>query len=720
MKKQLLAGMLALILALPLPVEVAADGIDEQEDTNIIEIEEQEGYDFSGIEAQEGDDVPEIEEQEQETTLDIEEIILDQEDSCDNTELLEGYIQKQFYGSSDISLFGSYYGDRLTGSSRRMYEYLREKSLLVASGEVSFTQFVCDSQDILSTTKITAEEAGVEAVSAENAKEIAATMIDYNSASVIRALVSDIPYELFWFDKQNGGLKIAYKLAYTNSYVRIKTFTFSMTVSNDYRSTDSLTVNADRFVDILNAADLAHQIIEEAKELSDLDKLYYYRQRICNLASYNYEATSSSYSGGYGDPWQLIFVFDGDPETNVVCEGYSKAFQYLVDETDFSSDDIYSLMVTGSVQSGLHMWNVLHMDDGRNYLVDLTFSDQLSKGDVIQRFIVAPDEGSVEDGYTFYTKKIESDTGTFSLIGSKYIYDLQTRSYVAEEDLTLAESGYGEPEPVFGIIQQPVNVEAMLQSTVNFTLRAKKAVSYQWYYSKDQISWFKSSAEGNSTNTLTLTLSKTNSKNFYRCVVTGIQGEEEKSDIVWAQQPLVSITKQPQDVQALVGDTVSFSVAAENTLFYQWYYSKDGTKWYKSTISGNDTNTLELTVTSGNKENFYRCRMKGITGDIVYTNPVTIQKPFLRIITQPSDVTATLGETISFHVDAENTIQGGYQWYYSKDGVRWYKSTGEGAATDTITLKVSSSNSCNLYRCRLTGRDGTILNTDSAGIHLRQ
>ena len=34
----------------------------------------------------------------------------------------------------------------------------------------------------------------------------------------------------------------------------------------------------------------------------------------------------------YGDPWQLIYVFDDDPDTNVVCEGYAKAFKYEADE----------------------------------------------------------------------------------------------------------------------------------------------------------------------------------------------------------------------------------------------------------------------------------------------------------------------------------------------------------------------------------------------------
>ena len=89
----------------------------------------------------------------------------------------------------------------------------------------------------------------------------------------------------------------------------------------------------------------------------------------------------------YGDPWQMIHVFDNDPDTEVVCEGYSKAFQFLCDMTTFNRRKIESHLVTGllggsgATGAGAHMWNVVHMDDRNNYLVDVTNCDDGYDGD---------------------------------------------------------------------------------------------------------------------------------------------------------------------------------------------------------------------------------------------------------------------------------------------------------------------------------------------------
>ena len=60
--------------------------------------------------------------------------------------------------------------------------------------------------------------------------------------------------------------------------------------------------------------------------MDDYGKLCYFRDAICSLTDYNHEAVADKV---YGDPWQLVWVFDGKPNTKVVCEGYAKAFQYL-------------------------------------------------------------------------------------------------------------------------------------------------------------------------------------------------------------------------------------------------------------------------------------------------------------------------------------------------------------------------------------------------------
>ena len=65
----------------------------------------------------------------------------------------------------------------------------------------------------------------------------------------------------------------------------------------------------------------------------------------------SYDQSSAGGGASYGDPWQLVYVFDGDPSTNVVCEGYAKAFQYLCDLTRFDGD-VTCRTVSGTMNGG--------------------------------------------------------------------------------------------------------------------------------------------------------------------------------------------------------------------------------------------------------------------------------------------------------------------------------------------------------------------------------
>lgn len=93
---------------------------------------------------------------------------------------------------------------------------------------------------------------------------------------------------------------------------------------------------------------------------------------------------------------------------------------------------------------------------------------------------------------------------------------------------------------------------------------------------------------------------------------------------------------------------------------------------------------------------------------MILSNPAGIDLiPWVNVIQQPESPAMIKGETVNFHVDAENVAEGGYQWQYSKDGKNWYKSGATGNATDTVQITVSESNKNNVYRCKLTGPDGS-------------
>ena len=73
-----------------------------------------------------------------------------------------------------------------------------------------------------------------------------------------------------------------------------------------------------------SAAENARKIIEKHKAEKDYEKMESYKEEICDLTSYNYDAVKPGVA--YGDPWQMIYVFDGDESTNVVCEDMQKHF----------------------------------------------------------------------------------------------------------------------------------------------------------------------------------------------------------------------------------------------------------------------------------------------------------------------------------------------------------------------------------------------------------
>ena len=146
-----------------------------------------------------------------------------------------------------------------------------------------------------------------------------------------------------------------------------------------------------------------------------------YKEYICAQTAYDHNAADDK-TTPYGNPWQLISVFDGDSGTNVVCEGYSKAFQYLCDLSKLDCISVSGVMAGGTGAGG-HMWNVVALK-GNNYLVDVTNCDTGTVGAPDRLFLIG---GSYADGkYSYY-------------LGSQII------DYVCE-NLNLSESDYIETD----------------------------------------------------------------------------------------------------------------------------------------------------------------------------------------------------------------------------------------------------------------------------------
>ena len=300
--------------------------------------------------------------------LDLSDIDFDNDAMAEQFILQEIDVNRQAYNRSYD--FSSYLEE--TGTDPNAFNELLTHVRAVANGDETYTRFN------MSNYSYTAQQLGLSDLSDDASIQAAVKVKLLNS--MVNALLYSTPYELYWFNK-TVGVRMGYKYSKKNGVVTVKEFVFTMTVASEYQDKEAsepeYTVNS-VFGDAISAAAAnVRTIITTYAGLDDYSKLLAYKNAICRLVDYNHPAVNNSYP--YGNPWQMIWVFDGDANTKVVCEGYSKAFQYLCDNSTFVSDDIYAICVSGTMSynstSGGHMWNIVHMDDGINYLVDVTNCD---------------------------------------------------------------------------------------------------------------------------------------------------------------------------------------------------------------------------------------------------------------------------------------------------------------------------------------------------------
>ncbi|MGN0355321.1 MAG: Ig-like domain-containing protein [Muricoprocola sp.] len=301
-------------------------------------------------------------------------------DSLDSEDLLNAYAYRQMYGEG--AAFGSYAGDQLTGVERYVYDQLKD-----------FAKKIADT--------------GTHDPSNPGSTEISVNIKSYNitpdeyanrniSYVVVRSLLTDCPYEMYWYDKIKGATVTKY-VTTGNILNRV---VFKFPVCEEYSKTGlrgTYEIDTNLPQSISRAKLNANQIVQKYAGASDYEKLLGYKDEICEMTSYNYGATASADPQLYGNPWQLIWALDGDPSTTVVCEGYAKAFQYLCDLSSFQAPNLFCTSILGST-SGKHMWNIVTMDYGLNYLVDVTNCDS-----GLDLFMVGYQSGSVSDGYVVAT-----------------------------------------------------------------------------------------------------------------------------------------------------------------------------------------------------------------------------------------------------------------------------------------------------------------------------
>ena len=200
----------------------------------------------------------------------------------------------------------------------------------------------------------------------------------------------------------------------------------------------------------------------------------------------------------------------------------------------------------------------------------------------------------------------------------------QYKCAVTFEDGQVVESAAAELSVVANeITQQPAAASVAVGTTAKFTVAATNAAGYQWqYYTGSK--WANVTTATAKTATLEVAATAAKDDRQYRCVVTFENGKTATSTAATLEVIANEITAQPESATAAIGDTATFSVAANNDATYQWQYSKNGTSWSKVTTATATTANLSVAATAAKDGRQYRCVVTFANGKTLTSDAATL------------------------------------------------------------------------------------------------
>lgn len=373
----------------------------------------------------------------------------------DSAALLEGYLYQlngldvpevvKAEGGGNTASRPATYAVALNDVTNNIYRRLVPEIKKIAAGESASATIVITDMPITYTQEvlghITIIEGGALSKAA-SAKIDELFGADVNHDALLSKLLANMPYELYWFDKVKG-IQISYEMTGTDEYVTISSVEIMFHVSQDYAVTEGDSYyptmpDTAKTGAATAAAAKAAEVVAANQDKGTYSKLVAYREYITKAVDYNFAAADENNGYAYGDPWQLIYVFDGDPDTKVVCEGYSKAFKYLCDLTWTGSDpEVKCYLAVGKMDSEDHMWNIVSIG-GANYLTDITNCDSYADGKFAigypDQLFLCGAEGGVDAGYTVDIPGQRKVLYTYD--------DKETKRIYNDQELVLSDTRY--------------------------------------------------------------------------------------------------------------------------------------------------------------------------------------------------------------------------------------------------------------------------------------
>ena len=179
-------------------------------------------------------------------------------------------------------------------------------------------------------------------------------------AKILSHLEEDYIFEMVWFDKTRNN---SYKVIENDGY--ITSVLVYMGVGPEYCGEGDYRIKWDAIKKACKANKAAVDVVTRGQKHTDYGKISFYINYVKSNAAYDFVLDSEV--DGYTNAYKFVNVFNDNYGTKIVCEGCSKALKYLCDMSEFDSD-VECIIATGQH----HMWDIIKMDDGKNYIFDMT------------------------------------------------------------------------------------------------------------------------------------------------------------------------------------------------------------------------------------------------------------------------------------------------------------------------------------------------------------
>ena len=385
-------------------------------------------------------------------------------------------------------------GDRLTGNDLKYYNYYKKIIKEIMAGTRSNAYTTVKASTFLGKRTFTASQLGVSKIGYKKdgkwyvteaaKKKIDALYNPINWKRVYTCVLSDMPNSTYWVDWYASGRFFDWECEYSYNTTKLvfkedSELQFRLPVmpefTKDAGGSDVYVykVSQDKLASAKQAKDVARYIVNsfsqyvdtsgKTRAQVDLLKLWYYCDYIAYLTEYDQEVVDNT-NLTRTTPWSFVSVLDGDTSTKAVCAGYARAFKYLCDLSKFNSNWIDCQLVSGKVGTVGHMWNLVRMDDGLNYVVDPTWLDAGTEADQNLTWFLRGDPNGTANSYT--------------IDGSTRVYDEWTKATFPIGERQISKKSYYQFGSTRTIKLKTPTIYTPLRGRKKLTVKWKKVTSH--------------------------------------------------------------------------------------------------------------------------------------------------------------------------------------------------------------------------------------------------